>query len=470
MSLEKCPGISLRLPPSQKAISTHPEDQNLVSLVLRNEIDRQIEILAHDQSQVSHWDETVNAVQSKGGHSYFRDKVAGWLWKDFGIQYSVVVSPDHKPFAVLFEHGVLDAKHGAEVIANNRDLIDIAHQNYMEGRIAHEDGFKLGAHPVRSEQSIHVTAVREVNGQLGFVAVQAIVPHEKGVLDHGLPHALLTFKPLSDETMAAIGQKLGLARLSFVEGAASGPFDESLALHDDAGNSQIFAYWNVTSPAQRIWNETSTTIIVSLIAIAICLGLMVMRHLATLKKLHQSERRNRFMALHDPLTGLANRMHFDNALSGLLDEGHEEPLAVLCIDLDKFKAVNDTFGHHAGDQVIQTAAFRINKAVGDKGLVARIGGDEFVAIISEEASRDMVDWIADTIIEDVCAPIPIEEGQAHIGASIGIAFSPDHGADQTTLMRHADTALYKAKEAGRGNAQIFEPEEEEAEGVTSVSA
>lgn len=423
--------------------------------LLRNEIARQIDILSQDQSQISHWDEAVEALGKQIDESFLREKVANWLWEDFGVQYSIIVSPEHASRAVVFEHKILDAEHGRAIVSQNRDLVVQAQQKYMQHRVADGGGFKLAAHPVRSEKPIHSTGIRRIDGQLGFVAVQAIVPHESGRLADGLPQTLFTFKPLRDADIIRIGAKLGLPDLAILPAGGNTAFDEKLLLPDDGDRSHFAANWNVASPRKSIWDRTTATIMMLLIGVTAALLYMTLRHGRTLLILHRSEEANRFLALHDPLTGLPNRLQFNQKIETFFEGPAPKCLTVLCIDLDRFKAVNDTFGHKAGDDVIKEAADRIQKVVANHGLVARIGGDEFVGLLWDDLDPDYVQWLADSIIEKVSTDIRIEDGIARIGASIGIAYWPGDGMTSETLVQCADQALYNAKEEGRGKARFF---------------
>ena len=109
------------------------------------------------------------------------------------------------------------------------------------------------------------------------------------------------------------------------------------------------------------------------------------------RKIQESEEHNKFMAEHDALTGLPNRLQFDKQLDAIIEQKGQSKCAILCMDLDKFKQVNDTYGHLAGDVVIKTVADRLAAQVGDRGLVARIGGDEFIILLRNELSKDCGD-------------------------------------------------------------------------------
>jgi len=160
-------------------------------------------------------------------------------------------------------------------------------------------------------------------------------------------------------------------------------------------------------------------------------------------------------AYHDELTGLANRKHFLESLkSSLTNLKPEYKLAVLFIDLDKLKVVNDSLGHDIGDVMIQTVANRLKEYIADNGLVARLGGDEFMVMIDTINSISQVKNKANEILEIIQKPIELEHHTFYSSASIGIAVYPDDCGDEHSLLKYSDTAMYKAKEDG-GNRYAF---------------
>jgi len=174
----------------------------------------------------------------------------------------------------------------------------------------------------------------------------------------------------------------------------------------------------------------------------------------------EAERRLEQLAYSDPLTGLANRTLFKRRLAGLIEgcamEGRSG--ALLLIDLDRFKEVNDSLGHAAGDELLIRVAAALRQDLGPRAFIARLGGDEF-AVLAEGCgmSDAALTALADRLIGRLSGPVDLTEGEAFVGATIGIARLPEHGATAETAVRNADLALYTAKEAGRGRAQLFEP-------------
>ncbi len=170
------------------------------------------------------------------------------------------------------------------------------------------------------------------------------------------------------------------------------------------------------------------------------------------KRTRIAEARNRYLANHDALTDLANRNLFDDTLQDTINSGTLDSCAVLCIDLDKFKPVNDTFGHQTGDEVIRTIAQRIESVVGEHGMVARLGGDEFIVLLHDATAKDEVMMLCDELIESVCEEIKFDSFEVYVGASVGVAWWPEDAITADMVIRSADQALYRAKALGRGRA------------------
>jgi diguanylate cyclase (GGDEF)-like protein len=177
----------------------------------------------------------------------------------------------------------------------------------------------------------------------------------------------------------------------------------------------------------------------------------------------QSERKAaqqvEYLAYHDKLTGLCNRSMFSRLLEQSLAESrrYARPLAVMFVDLDHFKNINDTLGHEAGDTLLHEVAQRLKSCMRDSDTVARLGGDEFVVLLPCANDRDGVAAVAQKIIGVLAQPFAIAGQEFRVTASVGISCYPDDGNDEPTLMKHADIAMYQAKEEGRNSFMFYSP-------------
>src|SRR3984893_4018722 len=170
----------------------------------------------------------------------------------------------------------------------------------------------------------------------------------------------------------------------------------------------------------------------------------------------EAEQHIHYLAHHDALTSLPNRSHFNQRIDqeiAALPRG--EKLAVLCLDLDRFKEVNDLFGHAAGDTVLQTVAARVTAVLGERQMMARLGGDEFAVLLPGVTSPAAASRLPESILEALRTTSDTPEANS-ISTSIGIALYPDDATDRQSLLTHADTALYRAKSEGRNTYRFFE--------------
>jgi diguanylate cyclase (GGDEF)-like protein/PAS domain S-box-containing protein len=176
----------------------------------------------------------------------------------------------------------------------------------------------------------------------------------------------------------------------------------------------------------------------------------------------EAQRQLKYLATRDSLTGLYNRAYLAERMRTLFklpdDGGPCARVAVLFVDLDGFKKVNDTAGHEAGDALLRSVAGRLSECVHGTDTLARVGGDEFVIVISEYTSIGQIAALATQVLETIAVPFALAGNEYYLGVSIGISLSPDDGLDATTLMRNADSAMYHAKQCGRNNFQFFTAE------------
>jgi diguanylate cyclase (GGDEF)-like protein len=170
-----------------------------------------------------------------------------------------------------------------------------------------------------------------------------------------------------------------------------------------------------------------------------------------------AEQQLRYFAHHDPLTGLLNRTELHNRLTQTLAsvQRHEHKLALLFLDLDRFKLINDSLGHRIGDLLLQEVSERLRKSVRSNDILARLGGDEFILILTDINLIDDVARIAQKIIETLTHPFALEGNDIVITASIGISIYPDDGDTSQALLMNADAAMYLAKERGKNNYQFY---------------
>ncbi|NJO66861.1 MAG: EAL domain-containing protein [Leptolyngbyaceae cyanobacterium RM1_405_57] len=198
--------------------------------------------------------------------------------------------------------------------------------------------------------------------------------------------------------------------------------------------------------SEREWSKNEESI---LMAIAASIGAVLQRR--------WTEDMIRYQAFHDLLTGLPNRILFGDRLLQALTQSklHQGMIAVMFLDLDRFKTINDTLGHAIGDQLLQNAAQRLISCLRESDMVARWGGDEFTLLLPQISCAEDAAQIARRILEVMQPAFSLEGHELHITSSIGIALSPQDGLDAQSLLKNADAALYRAKDQGRNNYQFY---------------
>jgi len=212
-------------------------------------------------------------------------------------------------------------------------------------------------------------------------------------------------------------------------------------LQDRRKTGEVFPWWVTINAARDANGETLRMVSVA-------------RDVTELKR---SEQQLQKLAFYDPLTGLANRALLDDRLKMALTAARRgrSMLAVMYIDLDRFKYVNDTLGHPAGDQLLIEISRRLAKPLRASDTVAHMGGDEFTIVLTDLHREEDAVGVAERVIDAVARPVALGEETVFVGASVGISFFPRDGKDADALRKHADLALYEAKEAGRGQYRVF---------------
>jgi diguanylate cyclase len=290
------------------------------------------------------------------------------------------------------------------------------------------------------------------NGALRLVA-GALLPGRAQEADFGL----VATRVLDEADVRQMGGRLSIMQLT-LSAAVAEPKVNSVIVPGPDGQYGAQISWLSDRPGDPILNRLLPIAVFSAIAIMIFAWLAYVHVTRVTDNMLRSEERAQHMAGHDTLSGLPNRLRFTEHLAALLPRCHQEGggLAVLFIDLDKFKEVNDTYGHAAGDFVIVGCAERMAAQLRASDVLARFGGDEFAIIQTGVRSAHDAELLGRRIVDAIRPAFQIGEAEAYVGASIGIALAPENGDDAAELMRLADIAMYRAKNEGRNRACFFE--------------
>ncbi|MBI4273967.1 MAG: EAL domain-containing protein [Rhizobiales bacterium] len=292
------------------------------------------------------------------------------------------------------------------------------------------------------------------------VAAAMIVPFESDTQEqdtHTAP-TVISVKFIDDEVLGEIAFRLQLANLRQVAAQPTGKDDFSFDIFDYQGHPIVRFAWTPKRPGAEIVQSVTPFIAIALAGFALLAALIFGYMRRSAETIAAGEKRLRYLALHDPLCGLPNRNLFGERLENAIGEVHRDggTAAVFYIDLDHFKDVNDTLGHHIGDELIRNVTLRLTSALREDDIVARLGGDEFAVLTHTSPDQAHLNTIANRIIATLCAPYSISDHTIVIGASIGIAVIDSRAGVAADIMRYADMALYRAKNEGRNRACIYD--------------
>ncbi|MGC1028817.1 putative bifunctional diguanylate cyclase/phosphodiesterase [Pantoea agglomerans] len=276
---------------------------------------------------------------------------------------------------------------------------------------------------------------------------------------------LVSLKFLDDGYLAGLAERNQLQGLHFSDGTPQPGTGARYLLIAQAGEAVGYLNWVPSRPGAQMLRTIGPSTGLAVLAISLLCLYMVRRlwnssvNLSqSMLRLGASEAQAQHLAFHDVLTGLPNRALVEDRLTQALALAtrHDQRVALLLIDLDRFKTINDTHGHHAGDELIIAVAQRLSRIVRASDTVGRIGGDEFIVVMPDVDNIGQVHSLAQRIIDELSEPFTLFGSDVWSGASIGLALAPKDGVDRLELMRKADIALYEAKSGGRGTYRQFE--------------
>jgi diguanylate cyclase (GGDEF)-like protein len=382
------------------------------------------------------------------------DKRAHWLQSSQGHDVVVIVDGlDHIEYKLL--------RAGDDASADLRgDLTPTL--ALLRGRLS---ALPDGVLPVTTTQDLakpgrSTALIQRFLGRPAMVSAVAVGLDSE--LEFGNDRAPIVFsvRYIDNAMLAEIAGRRQMTGLHTVTdptlGLAAG--EHAFVLADARGNTIADLAWKPTRPGAQIAGSILPFIAVALGGFVLLIGLMLRYMRRTAEEIRAGESQLRHIALHDPVCGLPNRIYFGDRLEKAINDVRQggASAAVFYIDLDHFKDVNDTLGHHIGDELILAVTQRLSRIMRGDDLVARLGGDEFAIITQCASDSYSLQAIAGRIISAVCAPYQISGHNIIIGASIGIAAIDRRARDATDILRYADMALYRAKNEGRNRACIYD--------------
>lgn len=402
--------------------------------------------VAHDQESVTVWDEAVK--QTRAGNAGWMDSNLGsWMHDYFGLDGIYVLDPANQP-VYAFARGRAVSPDAFSAIAE--DVLPLADTLRAIQR--------AGDRSQISDRVLTpgVSDIAVINRRPAIVSVKPIVSDTGDIVQApGEEYLHVAVRFLDGNLLDELESDYLFDNLTFswVQDHASDVSSQALLSID--GQVKGYLLWHPYRPGLAVMQRVIPVLLI-VIVIAVCsiAGFLMLHHNRS-KKLEASEVRIRYLALHDPLTGLPNRTYFNEHVDHALSDEPLQPVALLYLDLDRFKQVNDTLGHPSGDALIREFGQRLRAVVRQDDVVARIGGDEFTIMLRGRSDRVELERICERMVEVAQRPFELDGHSVFVGVSIGAALAPDDGRERVNLLRKADVALYYSKTTGRGRYSFF---------------
>jgi diguanylate cyclase (GGDEF)-like protein len=420
--------------------------QTLATTVLKQSMAQ----VAHDQEAVTVWDEAVEKVRSAQPDLPWLDANLGvWLHTYYNHDEAYIIDgSDHPTYAMRSgkRESPTDYQRTRPVVAP------------LIAKLRTELRTRPKIPLNEAERSPGVVDLAMIRNHPAIISVKPIIS-ESGTPRQapGREYVHVSVRYLNGNFAGAMTRKYQLDQASFATIAQSDDGYRSVPLRSGTGALLAYFSWRPFGPGALMTKQIMPYAVGALLLMLVTISLLLQRIRRSTLQLEASQAQAQHLAFHDALTGLANRALFDERLTRALAEAHQSSrsVALLYFDLDRFKHVNDTLGHPAGDQLICAMAKRLVAATRSSDVVARIGGDEFAIIQTGVTSVAEVEVLCMRIVEAVSEPYLLAGTKLNVGVSIGVALAPIDAHDRTELARKADIALYEAKAAGRGRYVFF---------------
>lgn len=421
--------------------------------LVRHFLDQQQEVLSDSQFSVVAWDEAVEAVSEPFDEEWVSINLGEDLYFADGIDMVYVLDASLTPVFAMFEGDAI----APSTFSRNKDALTPLAERLRE----------------INWQGALSAFVQRVSNVLPSVADTMLI--------EGKP-ALVSLMPITSDTGKygySPGSEFIHVAIRFLDSrfadevndrmlVSGGHFDSldapinqdetSIPVLNRAGQPIAKFTWKPGQPGANILSDSLPAMLGGFTIMLAVVAFLIFDLSRSTRQIEAGRVAAQHMAFHDKLTGLANRALFEDRLSTAIASARRGPkgIALMIIDLDRFKEVNDTFGHEAGDDLIKQVAQRMQPLLRETDTIARLGGDEFAVIQTDVADIADVTLVADRIIRSIAAPFEVAHSQAFVGASIGIATAPGDALASVELARKADIALYEAKSGGRNRYRIFE--------------
>ncbi len=425
--------------------------------VVENGILGRVREVAHLPVTESVWDAAVRNLDNDFDRAWAQENIGAFFSQTDGFEDSFVLGRDNRP---------VFAAHAGEAVGTglyDRYAADVG-SLVASVRAAEARRGPLTLHTGTGQvlaDPIQATTLANVGGTLFILTATLVQPDFGKAMPRGpIAPIEVTAMRIDNAFLKSFADRFLLRDVRvWIDHVAAARAAASVTLHNDRGAPVALLTWTPQTPGQELLRRLGLPMLLILTLLATGALLLYRRGRRMAEVLITSEARATHLAYHDGLTGLPNRLLFFDRLGHALHQMRrsDEVLAVHCIDLDRFKEINDTYGHHAGDELIQLAGKRMAGQCRAPDTFARLSGDEF-AIVQTRASGNMAAALAARLTEVMREPIDLQTGRVFIGCSVGVTLIHDGGIDPAEALRQADLALYRAKDSGKGQFCFFEIE------------
>ncbi len=433
-------------------LSTHRTDELAVvreNQRMRMAVDHGLNAVAVNQEASTFWDDAVIRTRQRPLDLEWIDNNLGvWFHTYYGIDETYLVDPRDRPIYAM-QNG--DRRLPASFALRADPALMLAAQ--LRKKLLIKGLVQEGA----AGQTVGVSEIVLFDGRPAFVSLKPILPETANVAQpSGAEYLHVAVRYLDRTFLDKIGKHNVFDDPKFSQ---THPGRASVPLR--ASNGRILGYltWKPFESGAQVERQMIPPLLVALLIVAGITGLLLWRIQRDRSKLESTRAEAQHLAFHDSLTGLPNRALFEDRLEQAVGR-RDFSATVLLLDLDRFKNVNDTLGHQAGDALIREFSKRLTALTRQSDTVARLGGDEF-AILVEATTQANILRLAERILIEVRKPFAIVDAEVYVGVSIGVAVTQGTKIEPLELMRMADIALYGAKDDGRGRWRLFSPQMDE---------
>ncbi len=427
--------------------------------LFENTLSDKLRSIVKEQISVASSDASVSGLVRDFDPAYAL-KSFDTLWTDYAHSKVMLVSGTGEILAESFQDYTHIIRRPVAETPDLHAIVERVRTLYFQNRTRVPGGYGHRALQGMATSEYSVMGVVRIDGKPALFGAMPIIPdkYDDVTLPAGHPSILLSAHHIDEKLLSELNARLDFDSFRFVEENLELPETTPYHIARDVNDETLGTFlWQGRTTTSSIWPTVIPVIALLSVTLAALAVLIAWRIGKLTGSLQASEQKNRFLAMHDTLTGLANRLQFKAALEDAVKMLDSRPFAVIQCDFDRFKEVNDSFGHAAGDSVIAAVASRLSEVVGDAGLVSRIGGDEFMVIYHGPQSRSHLKVLCKALIESATLPVRLTNDRiVQIGLSVGIARAPQDGAEAGQLVSRSDAALYRSKNSGRGQLSFFD--------------